>query len=430
MQQELFASAASTAVRSRNETNFVDNMKLPIHRWFRFSAGYSAEWVERLVLNYRVTSDVESPVVLDPFAGSGTTLLASSAQGARSYGWESQPFIFRVARAKVGSINVDPLDLYKAGRIVLDKAAADGRTNSRQEHPLLLRCYSADVLCDLRSIQRGIELVSLAVSQEVADLLWLAFVSILRPASHAGTAQWQYVQPNKVKTRTTCPVAGFKKTINVMADDISTIHGHLAHSMSISLHDARIASDLAPDLVDVVVTSPPYANNFDYADATRLEMTFLGEIENWSDLKSLRESLIHACSQHMAGYDCIEALNSPLMDPIRSDLEPIYEQLEAVRHTRGGKKAYHAMVVGYFLDMAMVWMNLRRTVRTGGTAYFVIGDSAPYGVYVPVDSLLGELAVAAGFKEFSFTKSRDRNTKWKNRKHRVPLKEGVLEVQG
>lgn len=79
--------------------------------------------------------------------------------------------------------------------------------------------------------------------------------------------------------------------------------------------------------------------------------------------------------------------------------------------------------------MATVWQALRRITRQGATACFVIGDSAPYGVHVPVERWLGDLAVAAGFKSYRFEKLRDRNTKWKNRKHRVPLHEGRLWVE-
>jgi hypothetical protein len=61
---------------------------------------------------------------------------------------------------------------------------------------------------------------------------------------------------------------------------------------------------------------------------------------------------------------------------------------------------------------------------------WVIGDSAPYGVYCPVEKWIAELAIAAGFKDYRFDKLRDRNIKWKNRKHRVPLKEGLLWIEG
>jgi len=102
----------------------------------------------------------------------------------------------------------------------------------------------------------------------------------------------------------------------------------------------------------------------------------------------------------------------------------------AERESHGGKKNYHAMIAAYFLDMATTLVDLRRVCRQGGDVCFVIGDSAPYGVHVPVERWLGELAVSAGFDGYEFQKTRDRNVKWKNRKHRVPLKEGLLIISG
>lgn len=428
MQQELFASESTFTVELKNETSFVDNMKLPIHRWFRFSAGYSAMWVETLLRSHDNSIGTRS-TVLDPFAGSGTTLLASSHHGSTAYGWESQPFIYRIARAKVGSARIDPCELKDAGEDILMTARRGTYEPPMNEHPLLQKCFYEDVLRDLRMLQHAIASKSPIYDPKIHDLLWLALVAILRPASHVGTAQWQYIQPNKTKSKIVRPFEGFTGLVRKICEDILTEQRHLSAEMHLALHDARIASTLDPESIDLVVTSPPYANNFDYADATRLEMTFLGQVKNWSDLRSIRDSLVHACSQHMTGYDSDAVLADPLLDPIRPTLGRIYEDLAAIRLTRGGKKAYHAMIVGYFYDMAQVWKNLRRVVRDGGTAHFVVGDSAPYGVYVPVDTFLGELAISVGFKDYEFAELRRRNTKWKNRKHRVPLKEGVLEVR-
>ena len=428
MQQQLFTSAAPFAAESKNDTNFVDNMKLPIHRWFRFSAGYSAAWVETLLRNHDPSIGAH-PTVLDPFAGSGTTLLASSRHGSRAYGWESQPFIYRIARAKIASASVDPYELHNAGEEILMMARQSTYEPPINEHPLLQKCFFRDVLHDLRRLQNAVSSTASSYGAKIDDLLWLALVAILRPASHVGTAQWQYIQPNKTKSRTVKPFDGFATLIRTICDDILTEQRNLSASMHLTFHDARIESALDPGSVDIVVTSPPYANNFDYADATRLEMTFLGQVKTWSDLRNIRDSLVHACSQHMTGYDSESILADTTLDPIRPALERIYQDLARIRLTRGGKKAYHAMIVGYFYDMAQVWTNLRRLVRDGGIAYFVVGDSAPYGVYVPVDTFLGDLAISVGFKDYEFVELRKRNTKWKNRKHRVPLKEGVLEVR-
>jgi hypothetical protein len=88
------------------------------------------------------------------------------------------------------------------------------------------------------------------------------------------------------------------------------------------------------------------------------------------------------------------------------------------------------MVGCYFLDLAVVWKALRRVCHADSRICFVVGDSAPYGVYVPVIPWLGTLAVAAGFRAYHFEKTRERNVKWKNRKHRVPLQEGRLWIEG
>jgi hypothetical protein len=108
----------------------------------------------------------------------------------------------------------------------------------------------------------------------------------------------------------------------------------------------------------------------------------------------------------------------------------VCRELSSVRLDHGGKKTYNNMVACYFLDLAQTWMALRRVCASPSEVCFVIGDSAPYGVYVPVIEWLGKLAEAAGFAGPRFEKLRDRNVKWKNRKHRVPLCEGHLWLQG
>ncbi len=162
-------------------------------------------------------------------------------------------------------------------------------------------------------------------------------------------------------------------------------------------------------------------------------MTFLGEINGWGDLQqTIRTHLVRSCTQHVGSVArrTQEVLKDPVLTPIVAELTAACVRLDAEKENHGGKKHYHAMIAHYFLDMAHVWQALHRVMRKGGRVCFVVGDSAPYGVHVPVDRWLGELAVAAGFKSFRFEKLRDRNTKWLNRKHRVPLHEGRLWVEG
>ena len=94
----LFPAEEVSVVREASSSTFVNNMSLPVHRWFRYSAGFSAEWVESLIAHARQSSAV---TVLDPFAGAGTTLIAAEKWGASAYGVEAHPFVTRIARAKL-----------------------------------------------------------------------------------------------------------------------------------------------------------------------------------------------------------------------------------------------------------------------------------------------------------------------------------------
>jgi len=78
---------------------FTDNMKLPVHRWFRYSAGFSAEWVVAEIEKFQNETG-DKAVILEPFAGSGTTNIAADSLGVKSYGFEGHPFVSRIAQAK------------------------------------------------------------------------------------------------------------------------------------------------------------------------------------------------------------------------------------------------------------------------------------------------------------------------------------------
>lgn len=410
-------SRADASLSQVSSTNFVHNMRLPVHRWFRYSAGFSARWVESLL------ESSEGARVLDPFAGSATTLVASQSAGSESIGLDPHPLLSRVSKAKLDWV-IDPSLFEDRAQVVL----ASFRDADLPEGlpPLLRKCYPDSTLASLLGLRDAI----LAGDQgPAAQLVWLAFVAIIRPTSPVGTAQWQYVLPNRAKASSLSVLDAWRVQTSMMASDMRLMQATVSEPPSATMlrADAReLGSAVPAKWATHVICSPPYLNNYDYADATRLEQTVLGEVEGWSDLASIREDLIRACTQHMAGYDAEAALHDPLLAPLMPELNSVYEQLAEIRLTKGGRKAYHSMVVAYFHDMARVWQGLADVCSDGAEVCWVLGDSAPYGVHVPVDQWMARLAEAAGFSFDRFDKVRDRNTRWKNRKHRVPLHEGNL----
>lgn len=422
-QSDLFGAASIP--KKKTSGAFIDNMKLPIHRWFRYSAGFSAMWAQQVISEF----EGKPLQVLDPFAGSGTTLLASQALSVNSVGFETHPMVVRVARAKIMASSIDPAAFLETTSSVLDRAKRM-EAEAFDAPELLMKCYPPETLKRLLSIRFAFIKEDIK-DEALNDLVWLLITSILRECSPVGTAQWQYILPNKSKASAKDPYIAFSRKAQEFKSDMLSI-GKNAISVRLLQHDSRVVcSELPAASTDLVITSPPYPNNYDYADATRLEMTFWGEISRWSELHSaVRNKLITSCSQHASAerFELEGLLADPALAPIRAELSEACRQLEIAKGEKAGKKAYDTMAAAYFRDLSLVWKTLAFHMKRGGKAFFVIGDSAPYGVYLPVDRWLGELALAAGFSGWTFDQLRERNTKWKNRKHRVLLKEGILEV--
>jgi hypothetical protein len=406
-------------------SNFLNNMRLPVHRWFRYSAGFSAEWVKWLIAE-RAGSELR---VLDPFVGSGTTCLACDEMGVLSHGIEAHPFVRRVAQAKLSYATEPERLIAKAETAFGFARKATAETDHYPE--IIAKCYGLDTLAYLDRFRQAVEAGQDGTPE--AGLLWMVLVSSLRVVSEAGTAPWQYVLPGRRKTIPPSPEATLHKAVQMIAADIRFMARRATPLAKLRADDARMCATVPDSWATLVITSPPYANNYDYADATRLEMAFMGEIRGWGDLQhTVRRHLVRACSQHvpMHSVNLGQILSSPELAPIRDEIVTVCRELSSVRLERGGRKTYNNMVACYFLDMARTWRALRRACASPSEVCFVIGDSAPYGVYVPVITWFGKLALAAGFKSWTFEKLRDRNNKWKNRKHRVPLMEGFLWLKG
>ena len=173
------AKFMNSQTKIRNSGSFVNNMSLPVHRWFRYSAGFSAKWAEELI-SQKARSTLTPISVLDPFVGSGTTLVAAEHCGIESWGIDSHPFIARVAEAKLAYRSSPENYLHKA-TAVLDLAMR--QIPSLESYADLVRkCYSDDSLRQLDCLRQAV--VSNRDDTDSYRLIWLTLVSILRSTSH------------------------------------------------------------------------------------------------------------------------------------------------------------------------------------------------------------------------------------------------------
>jgi len=275
---------------------FADNMKMPIHKWYRYTAGFSASWVNQLIRQEKTNGRTR---IIDPFAGSGTVLLESEFEGVESFGVEAHPYIYKIAKAKL-DWNF-PADKFKSEALsLLRKAKA--KTITKTEFPkLIASCYPIEIIQKLEALKQT--WLETEQEEEIKNFNWFIITSILRTTSPVGTAQWQYIQPTKTKAKVIDAFVAFEVKVNDMYLDMKRTQNRFTNVVDSKIlnEDARNIQSIPDGWGDLVITSPPYANNYDYADATRLEMTFWGDISGWADLQeNVRKHLVRACTQHVS----------------------------------------------------------------------------------------------------------------------------------
>ena len=278
---------------------FRESKSAPIHRWFQYPAGFSFRAVEYVVGLNHISRQHR---VYDPFTGTGTTEVVCKGRGIPSGGTEAHPFVARIAQTKV-RWGYDLGDL----RNTADKFLRDlqvertgYRTISLEAVPeLVKKCYSANNLRKLVLIRNRIRE---KVPAEYRDLFEVALIGTLRRASGAATG-WPYIAP-KVKIEEKDGIETFSLQLDECVRDVlSTPRESRATPAEIVEGDCR-RSPFEDESFDFAFTSPPYLNNYDYGDRTRLESYFMGFATTWGEISTkVRDRLIVSATTQIGRTD-------------------------------------------------------------------------------------------------------------------------------
>lgn len=415
---------------------FKDSMRAPVHSWFRYPAGYSYKFVEMIFDEFDMKP---REWVYDPFSGTGTTLVCAKQRGLNAYGVEAHSFVHWVAEVKLHweynfrSLGGEVEKLLSEARSFAAAHITDVDTEG--EFPeLIYKCYHPDDLNELFLLRNFI--LQQIIDYPLQNLLKLALTDTLRNAAAAGTG-WPYIAPNKNTGDKPAKKAVkiFETTARKMVADLMIV-GKLPCDAEVhNIHgDSRQRQLLDDQQITLALTSPPYLNNYDYADRTRLETYFWGITKTWKDItQQFRDKLMVAATTQVVRRDY--QVDTALSEEIKALAPVVYQtiqsavlELAALRLTKGGKKDYDLMVALYFNDILPIIQETYRVLQSGGHLCIVIGDSAPYGVHIHTEDLLGKLGLAIGFKSFEYREFRTRGGKWKAnpQRHTVSLREGAI----
>lgn len=408
---------------------FKDNKRAPIHRWFQYPAGFSYRAVEHALDSLGIAP---GSTVYDPFAGTGTTLVACKTRGIASCGVEAHPLVARIARTKV-RWDLDLPRLREASEAFLARLGTRPTPPGRPDRlpELVRKCYGPKNLSRLLHLRSELP----EAPAPFRDLFEVALVSTLRGASGAATG-WPYIAPRKrIEERNAYEV--FAEQLRECVSDLEQTPPKFRKVRAeVREGDAR-APGFPSGSIDLAFTSPPYLNNYDYADRLRLETYFLGMADTWGEISDrFRSRLIVAATTQVLRGDrpAEEQMGEEVeqADPdVAGELRERVRQLSELRRRRSGHKSYDLMVARYFTDMTRAMAATRSMLRPGSPFVLILGDSAPYGVPIPTEEYLGRIGVGLGFSEPELLPLRRRGDKWRSnpQRHHVPLRETWLQLR-
>jgi len=389
---------------AKTPTNLLSS-RHPIHRWCNFIAGYSPELVTNAISEAQL-SPADS--ILDPFAGLGTTLVQSLAEGYSTIGAEANPFFADIAKAKCEAVRgkFKPDEVFD--RLHSLESRPDAANAPYTESALkflnqLIPEESLKVLMKARACEAEISVKNRS--------LYRLVVSCLLERLAGSQTDGIYKAPGSKKTAHSYQEALGAVETMVRQDLTSTQTSSACTLISGSAFELEKQS---PGSVSLCVTSPPYLNNFDYAEMTRMELYFWAYASSWSDITNRIRSLQVPNTTTVPAdvkrkhRDQTRSLPAHVV----SRLEPIVIELEEKRKQRAGKKEYYALVFPYFAALNRILANCKRLLRPDAPIHIVIGDAFLYGIHIPTAEVTRLLLEHHGFISLKMDLIRTRGARW------------------
>jgi len=384
-----------------SDPSFASNKTQPIHRWVPWIAGFSSGFVRDAISKYLSGKGV----VLDPFCGVGTTLVEAVLLGHSAIGFEINPYAAQASRVKVHSyqIAVDELreEISRFRIFYSDKITSDYTPESIPPKGFKTRAefYSPRVL---RKVLILHDFIATIDDLSLQDLFKLAFASTMVRYSNYSyePSLGRRVSAGKPEIQDFPVSRAISQKLLEMAEDIAWFQ----KALSIESVDSRVFCDsffnyqehLAPESVDLIITSPPYLNNYHYNRNTRPQLYWLGYVEHPRDLNPLEHSNFGKYWQTVREQDEL-GLAFSLSD---TDLE---ERLQALRELNLEKGVYGGngwanYAAAYFNDCYVFANAVKRVLKPGATALVVIGNSILQGVMIPTDAYFSKIAESTGLE--------------------------------
>lgn len=398
-------------IRENGSLNKIDPQDRAFHDWYRFVLSFPPHLVSNYIEKFELD---EKQIVLDPFCGTGTTVVEGKLLGIRTIGVEASLFAHFSSSVKI-DWKIDSDLLKKEAHRIGDEAVRllkaqgiDDRfsfTGSLKDIPLksldpeatkLLLTNSISPLplhkilvlydCikrrqDKRYFRHALLALANALVYKISNLHFGPEVGVGKPKSDVPV------------------VSSWLFEIEKMCKDLKLVVGRSFPESHVYWGDARdISRIIPPNSVDAVITSPPYPNEKDYSRTTRLESVILGFIKSKEELRGMKKKFVRSNTRSVYHEDDDDKwiANHPEILRLAESIEK--RRIELGKNS-GFEKMYGRVTKLYFGGMARHLAELRSVLRPGAQLAYVVGDQASYlRVMIRTGKLLAEIAQDLGYE--------------------------------
>ncbi len=394
---------------TRKAVSYQGNRGVPGLRWMKYKEGFSRALVERLI------DEHEPEAVLDPFAGIGTTPLVAAGRGRSATGIEIMPVGVLAGNGIAQAANGVSRDaLEAAGSGLIARVESDEPAPSEFAFPHVSITEAAFPGPTEAAIAKARQFISDIEDHAIRTLLTLACMTILEDVSYTRKdgqyLRWDHRSGRALRARVDKgPILSFQHALGArlleMVQDVDVLKREYggAYPEFMTGSCLELMRELPDARFDMVITSPPYANRYDYTRTYALELAWLGfDQDGFADLRQQMLSATVENKTKLAWLRQVYGENPGL--PAKAvrmyqGQEALHEVLAILREHAGelGNRHVIRLLEGYFLEMAIVVAELGRVTRPGGTVIMVNDNVQYHGEEAPVDLILSDFAEQSGF---------------------------------
>lgn len=388
-----------TAENNQVWTSPDHNRREYVHSFFQYPA-MMVPVVQKRIIEIITTSKPGIRTVLDPFMGSGTSLVACMERSLNCYGQDINPLAVLVAKARTGPFYFEAIERKKEK--LFSRIAKDNSSRIEADFAGLNKWFKKAVILELSKIVRAIRKER---TLSIRRFYWVILAETVRLTSNDRTSTFKLHIRSKrdIRQRKILPIGFFKRHFESCLEDIRSYASRLSASgnlsrgaytgyVNISLRDSKDRVNIPKEdggTFDLLVTSPPYGDNkttVTYGQHCYLPLQWvdLEDIDDKATMDFLR-STSEIDTRGLGGK--IQKLGDQEIQSLfdaSPTLENIYDNLKAVDPQKLKK------VMSFFWDIKLSICNIHKSLALDSYQVWTIGNRTVAGMEIPNNLILGE----------------------------------------